>query len=323
MHTALQPYGIPRLLVRNTRYVLSHDPRWGWGVYDGEEPALLRPQDQVHREPVPDADFVAIGARIKIWDDDTERFIARQAARGHTLVVLERDASFAFVVFSDGIERLTDAQVRQAADAERIVSIWSWSSMGDTFVEFGRTAGDVDDGVCLLFDGPVPTSALPEGGQFSSLNAVSDVWAPDILDREPSDDEAGWPLTPTDELVARIDAHLAALTRERYTFAGHCQQHGMLPLHSTQIYTWALQSDGTIQWIDHEAFGYPAEPETRRARQWAALERGIRRYPDLAALLPLRPLDVAPCAGCQGDGLVSDEPCRTCSGFGWRFPEHS
>ncbi len=54
--------------------------------------------------------------------------------------------------------------------------------------------------------------------------------------------------------------------------------------------------------------------------EWAttALVKAARRFPELASLLPQKPLSASSCSACQGTGsILGVLTCASCSGIGW------
>jgi hypothetical protein len=95
-----------------------------------------------------------------------------------------------------------------------------------------------------------------------------------------------------------------------------------LPLHSNQLFLWAIQPDGKVLCLDHEAFAHPVEPVTDLLVRYAVLAHGARRYPELATLIPEPPRGAQPCGRCAGSGQhITDtgalQSCLACGGLGW------
>lgn len=64
------------------------------------------------------------------------------------------------------------------------------------------------------------------------------------------------------------------------------EELNVLPIQSNLIYVWAIQPDGTVICLDHEAFGHPSETETDENVIYAAILNGADTYPELRELLP-------------------------------------
>jgi hypothetical protein len=137
------------------------------------------------------------------------------------------------------------------------------------------------------------------------------------------------PLTPSPELAALIRLWVDALPTEgAQNWVGRlCKANDSIPLHSTEIYLWALRPDGQVLSIDHESFARRAEPENDPVTAYAALAQGARAYPELSSLLTHNPAGARQCEVCGGLGRREAPPpaqgtdaCRRCYGMGWRAP---
>ena len=100
------------------------------------------------------------------------------------------------------------------------------------------------------------------------------------------------------------------------------QELNALPLHGNWVYLWALQPDGTVLCMDHEALTHPTEPETDPLVIYAVLVQGSRSYPELQELVPARPEGARPCSACEATGMVKSgleayDSCLGCRGLGW------
>jgi hypothetical protein len=133
------------------------------------------------------------------------------------------------------------------------------------------------------------------------------------------------PTTPSPQLSAQIRAWIGALSTEGIGnwVLKACKEAGILPLHSSSIYIWAINVDGQILCMDHEAFGNPIEIETDPLTLYGVLNQGISAYPGLSELLPTCPPNVRQCDGCAGKGWVKlphetySDCCLSCNGLGW------
>jgi hypothetical protein len=140
------------------------------------------------------------------------------------------------------------------------------------------------------------------------------------------------PLTPSPDLAARIQRWVEELPTEgMQNWVGRlCRSNDAIPLHCTQIYLWALRTDGHVLSIDHESFARRAEPETNPLTAYAALAQGARVYPELRELLAHNPAGARQCEACGGAGWTQSQPpaqdtdcCHWCDGMGWRAPRPS
>ncbi len=84
---------------------------------------------------------------------------------------------------------------------------------------------------------------------------------------------------------------------------------------------WLLRPDGSLWKVDTE-WGTEFQP-LPEAQRTIAIAFGVKRYPWLDALLPIRPIDAVACPRCEGAGdLTQSVPCFSCDGLGWCRPEH-
>ena len=137
------------------------------------------------------------------------------------------------------------------------------------------------------------------------------------------------PLTPAPELAARIQQRIDELQPKspRAWPVRVCKEElNALPLHGNILFLWAIQPDGTVLCMDHEAFGHPTEPEIDPLTVYAVVEQGARSYPELQALIPACPARAQACAACGGQGYTQEATnahCFRCSGLGWFIPVQS
>ena len=134
------------------------------------------------------------------------------------------------------------------------------------------------------------------------------------------------PVALSPELYARIRRWIDELPTEGMQNWKErlCKENDALPLHCTQIYLWALRSDGHVLSIDHESFARRAEPENNALTAYAALAQGARKYPELTELLAHNPEGMVECERCGGKGWTEAESpaagtnfCHWCDGMGW------
>lgn len=99
------------------------------------------------------------------------------------------------------------------------------------------------------------------------------------------------------------------------------ETHNALPLFSSPPWTWALQPDGVLLCIDHDALGFAATVEEDPRVRFAAILHGAARYPELQRLVPPCPIGVSACDRCLGTGRLGVEAetsqCARCDGMGW------
>ena len=132
----------------------------------------------------------------------------------------------------------------------------------------------------------------------------------------------GEPPSPPADLATRIHRQIDGLKTERNSLHDHCKTElGALLVHSTLIYLWAIRPDDVVLCIDHEAFGYPSEPETDPLDIFAAWVHAAETYPELADAIPQPPKGTEPCRACHARGYSEQgsEHCHSCSGMGWRL----
>lgn len=133
---------------------------------------------------------------------------------------------------------------------------------------------------------------------------------------------------PSPELTTQIQGWIKELhpdTLGAWPIRVCKEELNALPIHSTLIYLWALQPDGTVLCMDHEALFHPTEPETDPLNIYASLANGSRKYPELRELLLSPPTGARPCTSCNGTGIQEQKlgeatnsiSCYGCSGMGW------
>src|SRR5258706_15444888 len=104
------------------------------------------------------------------------------------------------------------------------------------------------------------------------------------------------------------DASLRKLTRE----AGGMRLFGTI---GAEVF---LRPDGTtVSLIEGESSDDSTWSEDSLMDHYAALAIGKRHYPELAALLPVRPPQASDCTACVGTGSIRGIVCARCSGLGW------
>ena len=132
-------------------------------------------------------------------------------------------------------------------------------------------------------------------------------------------------LTLTPEIAATLQAHIDALAP---TTLGEwpvrvCQEElNALPLHSGNLFVWALRPDGAILVLDLDAVGHRVTPEEDELTRFAVVVHGARTYPVLRALIPRPPSGTAACLECNATGLgpAPAQSCGHCRGLGWVAP---
>ncbi|MCE9638423.1 MAG: hypothetical protein K8T90_22200 [Planctomycetes bacterium] len=131
-----------------------------------------------------------------------------------------------------------------------------------------------------------------------------------------------------------LPAHIAQRVREAIAGGGvgfpiddEARGHGAIALMGTIGAIWMLRPDGTF-WDADADWGRPLTPLPDELRI-IALVAGVRRFPWLAELLPMRPTDGTDCPVCAGIGVIvhagsapgsSGFFCPTCQALGWLSP---
>jgi hypothetical protein len=172
-------------------------------------------------------------------------------------------------------------------------------------------------------------STRPAGAEAAEHTVEAPAAPPDTARAAKPEYPRFEPLTPSPELAARIRRWVDELPTEgMQNWVGRlCKQHDSIPLHSTEIYLWALRPDGQVLSIDHESFARRAEPENDPVTAYAALAQGARAYPELSGLLAHNPAGVRQCEVCGGSGwkkaqtpAQGTDSCQRCHGMGWYAP---
>lgn len=132
------------------------------------------------------------------------------------------------------------------------------------------------------------------------------------------------PKLSSPELAARIRRWIDELGTGVIAHFG--KRWNILPLHTNSIYMWALNLDGVVVWLDHEAFSDLPEPETDPLKCYAVMVHGTHLYRELAELIPPSPEGACHCRECGGIGWKTSldeatESCSRCRGFGWYMTE--
>lgn len=95
---------------------------------------------------------------------------------------------------------------------------------------------------------------------------------------------------------------------------------GGLPVYSDLSGSLVFSMDGRVQFYDSETGRLDDLSDIR----WCILATvsSVEKYPDLGAILPLRPSSAVACPDCSGTGKQIDETlfCGRCFGIGWLDP---
>ena len=103
------------------------------------------------------------------------------------------------------------------------------------------------------------------------------------------------------------------------------REHGFLPLYLGWVAVLGIRPDGSFVYLGYEPAPKPARLLEQPFWQRVAIHQGAKKYPELRALLPERPVNAVPCSACRGAGELPGLPpviCG-CGGFGWVMPGES
>ncbi|WP_438026080.1 hypothetical protein [Sorangium sp. So ce233] len=98
--------------------------------------------------------------------------------------------------------------------------------------------------------------------------------------------------------------------------------HRFLPLYVGWSSTLGLRPDGSFVRWDQEAASPGLRPLSIGYWQRMAICQAAKTRPELASLLPPRPVDAVTCSVCGGAGTIAGAPqivCE-CGGAGWSIP---
>lgn len=294
---------------------LDQDNTWHQRIQLGDEPFLLAKQQFL----------VPLG--------EIDHLLEQVKQSGHWVVEFRRgQKETVVVILSSDVKPFTQTEMLQAVTRRQVLQLFDWEGSGDKYVTFGIASSDslaFEDGYMYFFpdapgitDEEIPTANLLNTGDLADeLHGM--VRANITLDLPQIEPDR---IVPSPELAARIQAWIDELPTEGPTNDLNVLSRdlGALPLRSTWNYLWALRPDGTVLWIVFLAHGQPANPETDPVARYVALERGSRKYPELAVLVPPRPEGLTSCDLCGGTGWVAESSaqhlptlCLRCNGLGW------
>src|SRR3989442_3263086 len=97
---------------------------------------------------------------------------------------------------------------------------------------------------------------------------------------------------------------------------------GFLPLYLGWVSAIGIRPDGSfVQW-DHDVEPATVKPLHDSYWERMALCEGAKKYPELGALIPTRPVEARTCEACAGTEAIAGAPqiiCG-CGGLGWVIP---
>ncbi len=128
-------------------------------------------------------------------------------------------------------------------------------------------------------------------------------------------------LSPT-VIEERIADFLASPDSKLEWLKAPVRAHRFLPLYVGWSSTLGLQPDGSFVRWDQEAATPGLKPLSSRYWRRMAISQGVKHYPELASLIPLRPAEAVTCSVCGGSGTLAGAPqivCE-CGGAGWSIP---
>ncbi|HJQ35187.1 MAG TPA: hypothetical protein VJ866_23755 [Pyrinomonadaceae bacterium] len=97
------------------------------------------------------------------------------------------------------------------------------------------------------------------------------------------------PRAPSPELAALLRRWVDELPTEGWPgnyINRLCKENDAIPLDCTEIYLWALRTDGQVLCIDHESFAQRAEPEENAEIAYGRIAMVAKEHPELWELLP-------------------------------------
>lgn len=138
------------------------------------------------------------------------------------------------------------------------------------------------------------------------------------------------PISPTltEQIKARIREFTAETTPDPNGMRQIAEEFSVLPLFPDLGGCYAICLNGeiiSVGWDDHRDVQVENEPRVLRT----ILFQGSKRYPELEALLPPKPVDARICHICNGTGIFVIAGIATttivchCGGYGWLPPELS
>jgi hypothetical protein len=118
-----------------------------------------------------------------------------------------------------------------------------------------------------------------------------------------------------------VERHMAAQVAEDPRAAPLLAEVGGMRLFGSIGAEVFLRPDGTTVAVVETPPGEPDEWQLDAdVDHIAAINIALKRFPELARLLPHRPGNTPDCAACDGTGYIYGVVCGTCSGLGWIGP---
>ena len=134
----------------------------------------------------------------------------------------------------------------------------------------------------------------------------------------------------SDDLRKRIESlihdYCCDSSKEPPYLKGLAERYHVLPIYIDWTVFFGLRPDGEIVLVPTEEQRDP-EPEVDERWRRVAIFRSTKKYPELIALIPARPLGAPDCPHCEGHGRIDipgvepDTIVCYCGGFGWLTEE--
>jgi hypothetical protein len=123
----------------------------------------------------------------------------------------------------------------------------------------------------------------------------------------------------TDWLPEFVAHHMALQSAKSPATQQLLAQAGGMRLFGTIGADIFLRPDGSTRALIEGGRDEPDRWEENSASEHlSALVIATKAFPELARLLPQRPIDADTCTACGGSGRIHGIVCGTCSGLGWR-----
>jgi len=117
-----------------------------------------------------------------------------------------------------------------------------------------------------------------------------------------------------------VRSHIRAFTHPITRIVDIAREFGALPVWVDWASFVAITPDGEIVVLDHDEESPNRRPATEITLLATALTEAAKRFPELAHVVPSRPLDAAECHSCRGAGQIAigkqNFKCQ-CGGLGW------